>query len=125
MKILADRLGSTLAKNHTLNQAQEGFLPGKSTHRAIELLRAAWRRSRKDKIPCFTSLYDVSKAYDHVRHEDVIRALQRINLPDGFISLVKSSLGNLTAKVRTAFGSGKSKYIIVENTYLKKIRLKL
>ncbi len=108
MKILADRLGLILSKNYVLDHAQEGFLPGKSTHRAIELLRAAWRRSRSEKTQCYTSLYDICKAYDHIRHEDILLAMKRINLPEKFIQLIKSSLEKLTARVRTGFGCGKS-----------------
>ena len=107
MKILAERLGNSLAEHQILDKAQEGFLPGKSTHRAIELLRAAWRKSRYGKTRCYTSLYDISKAYDHVRHEDILLALERINLPKRFIQLIKSSLEQLTARVRTGFGHGK------------------
>jgi ribonuclease HI/exonuclease III len=107
-RLLALRLGYIVTKHKILHEAQEGFLPGRSTHRAVELVRSVWNQARKGHQSCFNIFYDISKAYDSIEHEDLLRAMRRLAMPEAFVQYVKSTMTGLTSCVRTVYGVSQS-----------------
>ena len=86
--------------------AQEAFLPGHPTHRAIEMIRSAFRACVDEQRDLGAVFYDVSQAFDSLEHADIVGALSRLCLPAEFVSWVQDSLRGVRAQVRTAFGLG-------------------
>jgi hypothetical protein len=103
-RIIARRLGDIFVTHNILHEAQEGFLPGRSTHRAVEMVLSVWDQARKNNQSCYNIFYDVSKAYDSIEHRDLLRALHRLGLPASFVEYVASTLSGLTSCVRTVYG---------------------
>ena len=103
-KLLADRLGAIFAKHPILHKAQEGFVVGGSVVKCIDVCLDIWEMAKKKKRGCYNLFYDIKAAYDSVRHSDLLRALRRLALPEGFVELVAHSLSGLTSCVRTVFG---------------------
>jgi exonuclease III len=104
MKVLAHRLGSIFARFPILNAAQRGFIHGGSIHKCIDELLDAWDCSRLRKTELYTLFYDIKQAYDSVQREKLVRAMQRLRMPDSFIQLIDDSLTGLSSRVRTAYG---------------------
>lgn len=103
-KVLARRLQVIFARYPILHPSQHGFMRGKSTHECVTALADTLEFSLSVGSPSIHVFYDIKGAYDSVRHVDVIRALQRLKLPETYIEWVRSSLSDLEACVRTAFG---------------------
>jgi hypothetical protein len=103
-KLLADRLGAIFAKHPILHKAQEGFVVGGSVIKCIDVCLDIWEMAKKKKRGCYNLFYDIKAAYDSVWHSDLLRALRRLALPEGFVELVAHSLSGLTSCVRTVFG---------------------
>ena len=73
-----------------VSKEQYGFRKGKGTANAIFALRMIIERTiemQKDMYMCFV---DFEKAFDMVRHEDLIRILQRIGLDEKDIRLLSN-----------------------------------
>ena len=92
------------ATHPVLHKAQEAFLRGGSSFKCVDVALDVWESAKKHKRSCYNVFYDIMAAYDSVRHEDLLRALRRLALPDSFVQLVSDSLSGLTSVVRTAFG---------------------
>ena len=103
-KLLAQRLGSILARHPILHPAQRGFVQGGTTKKCIDELLDAWEWSRERRREFYTIFYDIKQAYDSVETPVLVRAMRRLRLPQGFISLVEDSLTGLSSCVRTAYG---------------------
>ena len=103
-KGLAHRLAKIFSRHDILHPAQEGFLKGGSTGKCIDALLDVWEDANLHKKECISIFYDLAGAYDTVPHDRLLASLARIKLPQTFIELVKSSLHDCKAHVRTAFG---------------------
>jgi exonuclease III/ribonuclease HI len=107
-RVLAWRLSGIFARHPILHPAQRGFINGGSIHKCIDELLDAWEWSRNGKHELYTLFYDIKQAYDSVQRGVMIRALQRLRLPDSFVYLVLDSLTGLSSRVRTAYGLSRS-----------------
>ena len=103
-KVLARRLGSLLVAHHVLHPAQEAFLIGGGPFKCVDLLLDVWEIAKQKKRGCYNLFYDIAAAYDSVRHDDLLRALARLHLPNAFLIFVKDSLSDLESCVRTDYG---------------------
>lgn len=107
-KLLAHRLGNIFARHPILNPSQRGFIPGGTTAKCIDELLDAWSWSREGKHELHTLLYDIKQAYDSVQTHVLVRAMQRLRMPQAFIDLITASLSDLTSCVRTVYGHTRS-----------------
>ena len=108
-KLFAMRLSVILARHPSiLHRAQRGFIPGGESARCVELVWDLWVRQRAAKQPLFNIFYDIRAAYDSVRHDDLLRALARLRLPQLFVQFVRDSLTDLSSVVRTPYGNSAS-----------------
>lgn len=103
-KGLARRLGRIFATHRILHEAQEAFLPGRSSFACVDALLDVWERAASSSS-CFNLFYDISRAYDTVRVDDLVRAMERLSLPPGFIAFVVDSMTDCFAVVRTPYGN--------------------
>ena len=103
-KGLASRLATIFAIHPILHPAQEAFLKGGSTAKCIDTLLDVWEDAQTYGNERVTIFYDLAGAYDTVPHDKLLHSLERINLPSDFIQLIKSSLEDCTASVRTQYG---------------------
>ena len=104
-KIIATRLGGVFASHPILHPAQEGFLPGRDSRSAVRAFRELCENAKLHKKALFAILYDIRGAYDSVRHDDIIIALERLRLPRPFIEFIRDSVTGLVSCVRTMFGN--------------------
>ena len=103
-RVLARRLANILAQHPILHPAQRGFVLGGSTAKCIDELLDAWDWSRHGNRELYTLFYDIAQAYDSVQRAILARAMQRIQLPSAFITLICDSLSHLQSRVRTRYG---------------------
>jgi len=103
MKVMAHRLGGMFARHPILNPAQRGFIHGGSIAKCIDELLDAWEHGRERKSEMYTLFYDIAQAYDSVQRDVLLRAMQRLRMPDSFVELVSDSLTGLTSCIRTAY----------------------
>jgi ribonuclease HI len=106
-KCLTTRLGAILSKHHgsILHAAQEGFLPGGDSKACVESVLDVWEHAKENSKGVYNLLYDIRGAYDSVRHDDLIRSLERLRMPADLIEFFRDSLTGLRACVRTAYGN--------------------
>ena len=86
LKVILNRIKQKLKPE--IAEEQYGFVKGKGTRNAIFILRMLTESSiemQKDVYMCFI---DYEKAFDRVRHTDLIDILQRINLDGKDIRLI-------------------------------------
>ena len=105
VKSSRDSLGRILASHPILHPAQEGFLPGGSSHHCINTVLDVWEHAHEQRAgAAFSLFYDIKQAYDTVRHDDITLALQRLRMPVAFVEFVADSLRDVTSCVRTPHG---------------------
>lgn len=86
--------------DNCVSEEQYGFRKGKGTANAIFALRMVTERSiemQKDVYMCFV---DFEKAFDMVRHEDMVRMLQEIGLDNKDIRLLSNLYWDQKAAVK-------------------------
>ena len=88
LKVILNRIKQKLKPE--ISEEQYGFVKGKGTRNAIFIIRMLTERAiemQKDVYMCFI---DYEKAFDRVRHTDLIEILQRINLDGKDIRLINN-----------------------------------
>ena len=105
MKILTNRLSNKLENNYEiLKNHNYAGLPGRSTQEPIHTLNALMENARETNKELWILMQDMSKAYDLVNRESLIKALRRIKLPETFTTFISNSLKNRHNKIITDFG---------------------
>lgn len=89
-KILACRMQSVFRTS----SKQTGFKPVNGVGQNVAILHNLLRHARANKNNLFVCLLDVSKAFDSVPHESIIRALVRNGCPSEFIDIIKNEYEN-------------------------------
>ena len=90
-------------------EEQYGFVEGKGTRNAIFILRMLSERAievQKDLYFCFI---DYEKAFDRVKHENLIKMLKNINIDGKDLRIIKNLYWSQKAAVRV--GDGQSDWI--------------
>ncbi|GFS24332.1 RNA-directed DNA polymerase from mobile element jockey-like [Elysia marginata] len=98
LRIIMKRIRNKVYKEISDNQC--GFIEGKGTANAIYILRQIIERTlevNKDLYVCFI---DYTKAFDRVRHEEIITILQQLNIDGKDLRIIKNIYWEQKAVVR-------------------------
>ena len=98
--IIDNRIISTVP----FTQAQGGGKKGASTYDHLFILRAIIDIAKNQKRPLFLTFYDVSKAYDNVDNEDMLKIIWDKGLRGKAWRILKKLNNNLKAKINTRYG---------------------
>ncbi|XP_024017031.1 uncharacterized protein LOC112090299 [Morus notabilis] len=99
-RVIERRLRATT----TISGNQFGFMPGKSTTKAIFLLRMLIERYREAKTDLHMVFMDLEKAYDRVPREVLWWVLEMRGVHVRYIKVIKDMYDGVVTSVRTAGG---------------------
>lgn len=83
-------LNNQLEPKIRLNPAQRGFARRDGTFENCHLLNAAIQASRQESRDLHLCLFDITKAFDSVCHDSILRALRNHGAPPSLISYISS-----------------------------------
>ena len=98
LRIILKRVRSKIRPE--LSQAQFGFVPGKGTRNAIFCLRSIAERSIEVQKNLYVCFVDYEKAFDKVKHEEILKLLRDIHLDGRDLRLIQNLYWNQKAAVR-------------------------
>ena len=94
MKRIRNKVYTEIADN------QCGFIEGKGTANAIYILRQIIERTLKVNKDLYVCFIDYTKAFDRVRHEEIITILQQLNIDGKDLRIIKNIYWEQKAAVR-------------------------
>lgn len=104
-RILAVRLGEIIKNNpRIMTDAQRGFLRNGSVLQCIHAALDVFEDAKEKGQELYAVAYDLEKAYDSVQLYSIIAALERFNLPSGFVNFVRNGLFNAQSCFKTPYG---------------------
>ena len=98
LRIILKRVRSKIRPE--LSQAQFGFVSGKGTRNAIFCLRTIAERSIEVQKNLYVCFVDYEKAFDKVKHEELLKLLRDIHLDGRDLRLIQNLYWNQKAAVR-------------------------
>ncbi|GET54159.1 RNA-directed DNA polymerase from mobile element jockey-like isoform X1 [Rhizophagus irregularis DAOM 181602=DAOM 197198] len=105
VKLLYNRLASTLASNEVLKGGNFAGLPGGSCRDPIVVLESIIHDAHVNKSPLWILSQDISKAFDSVDLKMLRFALERIKLPASATKFILSLFMKRSNRVFTAHGT--------------------
>ena len=93
----------TLRAITRVSMNQFGFMPGRSTMKAIFLIRQVMERYREKKYLHMVFI-DLEKAYDKIPRNVIWWALDKHKVPTKYVGLIKDMYNNVVTSVRTSDG---------------------
>ena len=88
LRICINRLRNKI--NPEIAEEQYGFQPDKGTRNAIYLLRVLSERAIQVQTPLYLCFVDYKKAFDRVRHEEILKQLHSIGADEKDLRLVQA-----------------------------------
>ena len=85
--------------DHHLQSTQYGFRKKRGTADALQYIRRMVGKGEARQNKTLLVLLDWEKAFDKIRHEMLIDALERMNIPGRLVNLIKSMYTNPTFQV--------------------------
>lgn len=116
-KIIANRLIDFLEKGKILNENQNGFRKGKSTVRAVYMALIEILHSLNADKETVAVCLDLTKAFDSVEHNNLIKKLESYGIRGVALKLISSYLSERTQYVAERMTDGKllkSKTMIIK-----------
>ena len=104
--LLAKEILDHVQSTGQLCQSQYGFLPGRSTVQALADLSEHIHIAKSNGESSLLVSFDISKAFDNARWEDICDELHTLNVRPGLILLVQSYFSNRS--VILPFGKGRA-----------------
>ena len=98
-KVIYNRLISFIDNNNLITDQQNGFRKKRSTIRAIYQALSKVLNSLNSNRTTLAMLVDLSKAFDSVNHEILLKKLERYGVRGVSVQLVRSYLSNRTQSV--------------------------
>ena len=99
-KIIARHLGEYCERVGILPEEQSGFRPNRSTTDMMFVIRRLQELARKNRIPLYVCLIDLTKAYDSVDRTLLWTVLARFGVPQNMISAIRQFHDGMQACVR-------------------------
>ena len=105
-RVLHQRLLLYCQRNQVIDNAQEGFLPQRSTTRYLYKMSASIAEARKKRLNVILLFCDFEKAFDSISTSAMIFKLNMLGISGDFLQLVHSFLTdrNVTLKVNDYIG---------------------
>ena len=97
LKVILNRIKRKLKPE--IAEEQYGFMKGKGTRNAIFIMRMLTERAIEVQRDVYMCFLDYEKAFDKVRHTDMIEILQRLNLDGKDIRIITNLYWNQLAAV--------------------------
>ena len=94
-----------------IGEEQCGFVEGKGTANGIFLLRNLMERAIEMQQDLYMCFIDYTKAFDCVRHEEIIDMLQSLNVDGKDLQIVKNIYWEQTAAIRVGTEVSKFQHI--------------
>ena len=102
-KIFLSRLTNFLKSFQLLDQAQHGFLAGKSTTTATFQLLSHIHKALENRNTTLGIFYDLSKAFDSINHKILFSKLSRLGIKGNALLWIKSFLSNRQQQVKYSY----------------------
>ena len=103
-KILTNRLSQVLTNHQILNPHNYVALPGNSTNNLIHILNNFLEDAKCTKKHIWILSQDMSKAYDSVNIQLLMKALKRLNKPNQLVNILINLLSNWSNQIITNLG---------------------
>ena len=105
VSILNTRLSTWCDNNNVMDESQAGFRKGYSTTDNVFILMSMVQQYlSKQNGRFYCILIDYEKAFDKIKHNELWKALERININGKFLKILKSIYCNTAACVKTSEG---------------------
>ena len=105
LKILQARLQQSM--NHELPDVQAGFRKGRGTRDQIASICCSIEKAREFQRNIYFCFIDYAKAFDYVDHNNLLKILKDMGLPDHLTCLLRNLYAGQEATVRTGSKLGK------------------
>lgn len=89
LRLLNGVLNMRLANVNPLSPRQRGFIRADGTFECVNLAAALIRAARQQKTNCYLLFLDVSKAFDSVSHDSLLRAMGILGAHRGMITYLR------------------------------------
>ena len=99
-RILEQRLKAHCNINDIIDDAQEGFLPGRNTSRYLYKMLSSLHEIKRRKMTAFILLIDFEKAFDSVPIPCLIIKLHNNGVGGKFLELIHSFLANRSVQLK-------------------------
>ena len=100
LKVIGNRIRKKILPE--ISNEQCGFIKGKGTRNAIFILRMLMERVIEVKKELYICFVDFEKAFDRVRHEDLMKMLEELELDGKDLRLIKNLYWKQEAAVRVS-----------------------
>jgi len=101
MKLLTKRLAEYIQDNSIINPLQFGFMKGKGTIQAIQLIREHIIKADIEEQVITLQGLDISNAYNNVNHRKLLSELSG-QIPEEMITFISKWLNNASFKIKIA-----------------------
>uniref|UniRef100_A0A0B7BSZ6 Reverse transcriptase domain-containing protein n=1 Tax=Arion vulgaris TaxID=1028688 RepID=A0A0B7BSZ6_9EUPU len=99
LRIMMRRIRSRIRPE--ISDEQCGFVEGKGTSNAIYILRTLIERSIEVKADLYLCFIDYTKAFDNVRHQELSKMLESLNIDSKDLRIIQNIYWQQTAAIRT------------------------
>ena len=94
-----------------ISEEQYGFMEGKGTNNAIYILRTLIERSIEKQKDIYLCFIDYTKAFDKVKHDELIKMLEDINIDRKDLRIIKNIYWNQVAAIKRGNKEGSYEHI--------------
>ena len=108
MKLWERLIENRIRRETMIRENQFGFMPGRSTTKAIHLLRRLMEKYKERKKDLHLVFIDLEKAYDSIPRSIVWDSLKSISISRGYIEIIQDMYGRVSTNIHTSVGMTES-----------------